>query len=171
MTGRAFLAVMYPEQHEGSVDVALDEVEHLGALGHRCKVHREVEASAFGHRHPRVELDSLDSMERIARAVLVHEVASVDETEVLALWILHREVNRRCRVGQNHFAGLQLATVDVRRHCLRRLDGLVNFRLSRHCYNGKQKGNDGSLLHVHLVFKAFSISSLIVSTPGKPISV
>ena len=78
--------------------------------------------------------------------------------------------------GINDFSAMDVHVLNYRLSCYGRIANrsfqpIVDLSLPHHCNKGKQEGDDGALVHVHLVFKAFSISSLIVSTPGKPISV
>ena len=67
----------------------------------------------------------------------------LDETEILSLRILHREMHGGCRVPENHFAGFQSVTPDIHTgHPLRGLYGLVSFCLSPYCNEGEEDGND-----------------------------
>ena len=73
----------------------------------------------------------------------VHQVALLDETEILSLRILHREMHGGYRILENHFAGFQSVTPDIHTgHPLWGLNGLVGFCLPRHSNKGKQDGND-----------------------------
>ena len=117
-------------------------------LGHWLEVHREVGHSALRRLHPCIERDAFCRAQGIAMTVLVHQVALLDETEILSLRILHREMHGGCRVPENHFAGFQPVTPDIHTgHPLWGLNGLVSFCLSPYCNEGEQDGDDGLLVH------------------------